>query len=134
MMTSGQIAIQLAFRLNQEYILGNGFITINFRIVGIPKSKASKGPVPLHPRLAEFMLLWKQKTPYSQAGDWVFSSFRLEGKQPRVADMLVEDHLRPASVKAGILSSHRTWSPMRALIRISGPLGLSNEETSSGAT
>ena len=75
--------------------------------IGLPKSKASKGPVPLHPLLAEFMLLWKQKTPYSQPGDWVFPSFRLEGKQPRVANMLVEAHLLPAEVKAGILSSHR---------------------------
>src|SRR5215469_11792716 len=75
--------------------------------VGMPKSKASRGPVPLHPLLAEFVLLWKQKTPYSQPGDWVFPSIRLKGKQPRVANMLVEDHLRPAAVKAGILSSHR---------------------------
>ncbi len=74
--------------------------------VGLPKSKASKGPVPLHPLLAEFMLLWKQKTTYSQPGDWVFPSTRLNGKQPRVANMLVEDHLGPAAVKAGILSSH----------------------------
>jgi integrase len=63
--------------------------------------------VPLHPLLAEFMHLWKQKTTYSQAADWVFPSTRLDGKQPRVANMLVEDHLRPATVKAGILSSHR---------------------------
>jgi integrase len=75
--------------------------------VGLPKSKASKGPVPLHPLLADFMRLWKEKTPYPQPGDWVFPSFRLGGKQPRVANMLVEDHLRPAAVKAGILSSHR---------------------------
>lgn len=75
--------------------------------VGVPKSKASKGPVPLHPLLADFMCLLKQKAPYSQPGDWVFPSFRLEGKQTRVANMLVEDHLRPAAVKAGILSSHR---------------------------
>ncbi len=75
--------------------------------VGLPKSKASKGPVPLHPLLADFMRLWKQKTTYSQAGDWLFPSTRLNGKQPRVANMLVEDHLRPAAVKAGVLSSHR---------------------------
>jgi integrase len=74
--------------------------------VGLPKSKASQGPVPLHPLLADFMRLWKQKTTYSQAGDWVFPSTRLNGKQPRVANMLVEDHLRPAAVKAGVLSSH----------------------------
>ena len=59
--------------------------------VGLPKSKASKGPVPLHPLLAEFMLLWKQKTMYSQPGDWVFPSTRLNGNQPRFANMLVED-------------------------------------------
>jgi integrase len=75
--------------------------------VGLPKSKASKGPVPLHPLLADFMRVWLKQTPYSLPGDWVFPSFRLEGKQPRVANMLVEDHLRPAAVKAGILSSHR---------------------------
>lgn len=75
--------------------------------VGWPKTKASKGPVPLHPLLAEFMLCWKQKTPYAEPADWVFPSFRLNGKQPRVANMLVEDHLRPAAAKAGILSSHR---------------------------
>jgi integrase len=75
--------------------------------MGLPKTKASKDPVPLHPLLAEFMLCWKQKTLYSQPGDWVFASFRLKGKQPRVANMLVEDYLRPAAAKAGILSSHR---------------------------
>jgi len=40
--------------------------------VGLPKSKASKGPVPLHPLLAQFMLLWKQKTTYSQPGAGCF--------------------------------------------------------------
>ncbi len=75
--------------------------------VGWPKSKASKGPVPLHPLLAEFMFRWKRKTPYSQPGNWVFPSFKLKGQQPRVANMLVEDYLRPAAVKVGILSSHR---------------------------
>ena len=75
--------------------------------VGWPKSKTSKDPVPLHPLLAEFMFSWKQKTPYSQPIDWVFPSFRLKGRQPRIANMLVEDYLRPAAVKVGILSSHR---------------------------
>jgi integrase len=75
--------------------------------VGLPKSKASRAPVPLHPLLAEFMSRWKKETRYSQPSDWVFPSVRLKGKQPRVANMLVEDHLRPAAMKAGILSSYR---------------------------
>ena len=75
--------------------------------VGLPKSKASRAPVPLHPLLAEFMFHWKQVTAYSEPSDWVFPSLRLKGKQPRVANMLVEDYLRPAAMKAGILSSCR---------------------------
>ena len=51
------------------------------------------------------MSRWKKETRYSQPSDWVFPSVRLEGKQPRVANMLVEDYLRPAAMKAGILSS-----------------------------
>ena len=51
--------------------------------------------------------LGNRKPHNSQPGDWVFASFRLNGKQPRVANMLVEDYLRPAAAKAGILSSHR---------------------------
>ena len=71
--------------------------------VGRPKSKASKAPVPLHPLLAEFMSAWKSATPYSQSSDWVFASFRCKGRQPRVANMLVEDHLRPAALAVGVL-------------------------------
>ncbi len=74
--------------------------------IGLPKSKASKGPVPLHPLLAQFMRLWKQKTTFSQPRDGGLPPPRLNGKQPRVANMLLEEHLRPAAVKAGILSSH----------------------------
>jgi len=73
--------------------------------IGQPKSKASQAPAPLHPLLAEFMQSWKRATPYSQPSDWVFPSFKLRGKQPRVANMLVEDYLRPAAVKAGVFAS-----------------------------
>ncbi len=72
-------------------------------LVGSPKSKASHAPVPLHSLLADFMHDWKNTSPYSQPGNWVFASFRLKGRQPRVANMLVADHLRPAAVKAGVL-------------------------------
>jgi integrase len=73
--------------------------------IGAPKSKASKAPVPMHPLLAEYMKQWKQQTPYSEPEHWVFASFRLKGKKPRAANVLVEDHLRPAAAKAGILQS-----------------------------
>jgi integrase len=59
--------------------------------------------VPLVPLLAGFIRQWQEQTLYGQPTDWVFASTRLKGKQPRVANMLVEDHLRPAAVKAGVL-------------------------------
>ena len=62
--------------------------------VGMPKSKASQAPVALHSMIAQFMQGWMKETPYSSASDWVFPSFRRKGKQPRTANMLVEDHLR----------------------------------------
>jgi integrase len=71
--------------------------------VGKPKTAASKAPVPLVPLLAGFIREWQQQTPYGQPTDWVFASMRLKGKQPRVANMLVEDYLRPAAVKVGVL-------------------------------
>lgn len=71
--------------------------------VGLPKSKASQAAVPLHPVLASHMGAWQQATPYPRESDWVFPSFKLKGKKPRVGNMLVEDHLRPAAIGAGVL-------------------------------
>jgi len=74
--------------------------------MGQPKTKASRAAVPMHPLLAAFLQSWKQQTPYSKLSDWVFPSSRLKGRKPRVANMLVEDYLRPAAAKAGLLSFH----------------------------
>jgi integrase len=46
---------------------------------------------------------WHEETTYAQPTDWIFASIRRKGKQPRVANMLVEDYLRPAAVKVGVL-------------------------------
>jgi len=69
---------------------------------GLPKSKASKRPVPFHPLLAESLETWRKETPYSTDADFVFPSFRLKGRKPPRANMLVADHLQPAARKAGI--------------------------------
>ena len=50
------------------------------------------------------MRAWHSRTLYPQPDAWVFPSLRLNGKKPRAANMLVEDYLRPAAEKAGILS------------------------------
>ena len=49
---------------------------------------------------AEYQL---SRIEYGQPTDWVFASTRLKGKQLRVANMLVEDPVRPDAVKASVL-------------------------------
>jgi len=75
------------------------------REVGKPKSRASKAPVPMHGLLVVSLLEWKKETPYNQPGDWVFASTKLKGAQSRVANMLVEEYLRPKAEEAGILAA-----------------------------
>jgi integrase len=74
--------------------------------IGLPKSKASRAPVPMHPLLAAYLQNWKEETPYSNQAGWVFASAKMKGRQPRVANMLVSDYIRPAAVKAGILQEN----------------------------
>jgi len=64
---------------------------------GEPKSAASKKPVVLHPFVMGLLKNWREATAYAGDEDFVFASARLKGKAPRVPNMLVEDHLRPAA-------------------------------------
>jgi len=50
-----------------------------------------------------FIRQWQEQTTYAQPTDWIFASTRRKDKQPRVANMLVEDYLRPAALKVGVL-------------------------------
>ena len=64
---------------------------------GEPKSAASKKPVVLHSLVMRLLKNWRETTAYAGDEDFVFASDRLKSKQPRVPNMLVEDHLRPAA-------------------------------------
>ncbi len=67
-----------------------------------PKARASKAPVALSPQLAWFLRQWRCITPYAQDEDWVFPSFKMQGKIPMCAGIFVTDHVRPAALAAGI--------------------------------
>ena len=71
--------------------------------LGPPKSRASKAPVEMHETLATLLQGWRQQTPYSKDSDFVFPSFKLHGKQPRLGSMIVQDYIRPAAVAAGVI-------------------------------
>jgi integrase len=68
------------------------------------KTQASKSTVPMHPALAEVLKSWQAETPYNKPNDFVFASFKLDGKKPRTGNMVVEDYLRPAALKAGVIT------------------------------
>src|SRR6202011_4361200 len=75
------------------YVVSN-FVRGKF---GEPKSAASKKPAVLHSLVMGLLKNWRETTAYAGDEDFIFASDRLKGKQPRVPNMLAEDHLRPAA-------------------------------------
>jgi integrase len=69
---------------------------------GQTKTEASDGYVPLHPVLAHHLRVWQFQSPFTKDADFVFPSFRAEGKVPLSAGVFVADHLRPAALTAGV--------------------------------
>ena len=49
-------------------------------------------------------MAWRERTPYAKDNDYVFPSFRLKGKKPLSASIMVQKYLRPAAVKAGVIT------------------------------
>lgn len=71
-------------------------------VEGAPKTEASQKDVPLDAQTAEALWLWKQTCAYPAAGDWVFASPHLKGKQPYWPGTLWRYHGRPAVNRAGV--------------------------------
>jgi len=69
--------------------------------LGRPKSRASKAAVEMHETLAALLQGGRQETPYNRDSDFLFPSFKLHGKQPRLGSMIVQDYIRPAAVVPG---------------------------------
>jgi integrase len=72
--------------------------------IGKGKTKLSKSAMPMHPVLAEAMQGWRRETLYHRDSDWVFASYKMKGKIPRCGSVAAADYLRPAAVKAGVLT------------------------------
>ena len=65
------------------------------------KTKRSRSAVRMAAELAQFLRDWRKVTAYGKPTDWVFVSAKTHGRTPRVGNMLVAGHLRPAAIKAG---------------------------------
>jgi integrase len=76
--------------------------SIVFQVVGPCKTEASQKPVPLDPRLAEALEMWRQHTRYRAADDWVFASPAAHGQKPYWGQSLMRTIIRPVAAKVGI--------------------------------
>lgn len=76
------------------------------------KTEASRKGAPMSPELAELLKEWRTQTPYPTDDDWVFASPFTQGERPYWPESALEDHVRPAAVKAGI-TKHIGWHTFR---------------------
>lgn len=77
-------------------------VFVSDRVVEKMKTEDSEAPVPLTDLLAKHLRAWHGDTMYRRPGDWVFPSTRSKGKKPRSASILICDHLRKATLAAGV--------------------------------
>ena len=68
------------------------------------KSRASKSPVEMHETLATLLLEWRKISIYTKESDFIFPSYKLKGKQPRLGSMIATDYVRPAAIKAEVIT------------------------------
>lgn len=81
------------------------------------KTPNSLGDVAMHPALARYLQEWREQSLYPSNSDWVFPSYRRNGKVPRAASTCGKDYLRPAAVTAGVIEADETircgWHNLR---------------------
>jgi integrase len=80
--------------------------------IGKMKTEASRKPVPLDAGLADVLLNWRGRCPYNQDADYLFASPDKDGSQPYWPTAGMEDHIRPAAIRAGI-GKRLGWHTLR---------------------
>jgi integrase len=81
-------------------------------VEGVPKTEASQKDVPLDKQLAESLSQWKQRSPYTAPGDWVFASPHKKGRQPYWPGTLWRYYGKPA-VKRAAVNKHVSYHTFR---------------------
>jgi integrase len=83
--------------------------------VGDLKSRASHRLLPLHPHLATALGDLLTVSTYIGLDDWIFASDRKNGSVPIWPTSLMEDHVRPGAVRAGV-EKHVNWKTFRTSV------------------
>lgn len=82
-------------------------------VVGPPKTESSRRGLPIAPPVVEALTVWKDKTPFSHAEDWVFASEFHFGKQPLWPATLWRRNVVPAIKAAEIDKPKLGWHTLR---------------------
>jgi integrase len=85
------------------------------KYVGELKTRASHRLLPLHEELADALRQHRAASPYDQPNNWVFASTMKNGTVPIWPTSLMEDHVRPASRRAGV-TKQISWKMFRTSI------------------
>jgi integrase len=62
--------------------------------------------------LADVLKTWRMECGYSQQSDYIFASADMDGKQPLWPNSAMEDHIRPAAIRAEI-TKRLGWHTLR---------------------
>lgn len=81
-------------------------------VVGDVKTKYSQSGLPLDPVLAEILFTWKRTSQFGGQNDWVFASPQKAGEFPLRSTSVLEKHIKPAALTAGI-GSRVGWHTFR---------------------
>lgn len=92
-----------------EIVLSRGIVR---QYIGKMKTEASRKPVPMDAGLADVLTHWRGIAPYNQEGDYIFASPDKHGQQPYWPNAAMEDHIRPAALRAAI-QKRVGWHTMR---------------------
>ena len=86
---------------------------VHFNLQNGAKTKLSRSRVEAPQLLLDVLHNWRRETMYADDDDFVFPSTKLHGSQPLSASMLVEDYLRPAALRSGVLKQvdGKTYGP-----------------------
>lgn len=71
-------------------------------VVGDVKTRYSQSGLPLDPVLAEILFTWKGASEFGEETDWVFASPQKGGDFPLRSTSVLEKHVKPAAITAGI--------------------------------
>ena len=91
------------------------------------KTEASRGEMSIPAEVKEALLDWKEKTPYSAPGDWVFASPTTRGKRPLWPDSMLANYIQPIAEAAGL--GHIGWHTLRHSFCGWGKSALTLDET-----